>query len=50
MYVTGRPLERPVSLYAWEPRFELAEPVSRIGARDGRRVGALTGQRRLATR
>ncbi|MBJ7452428.1 MAG: arabinosyltransferase domain-containing protein [Blastococcus sp.] len=30
VYVTGRPLERPVSLYAWEPRIELAEPVSRI--------------------
>ncbi|RBY80044.1 arabinosyltransferase [Blastococcus sp. TF02-09] len=30
VYVTGRPLERPVSLYAWEPRTELAEPVSRI--------------------
>ena len=30
VYVTGRPLERPVTLYAWEPRIELAEPVSRI--------------------
>ncbi|MGY2129202.1 arabinosyltransferase domain-containing protein [Blastococcus sp. SYSU DS0617] len=30
VYLTGRPLERPVSLYAWEPRTELAEPVRRI--------------------
>ena len=30
VYVTGRPLETPVSLYAWERRVELAEPVSRI--------------------
>ena len=42
MYVTGRLFERPVSLYAWEPRFELAEPVSPDRRRDGRRVGALT--------
>jgi arabinosyltransferase A/arabinosyltransferase B/arabinosyltransferase C len=33
VYVTGRPLERPVSLYAWEPRIELARPVSRISER-----------------
>jgi hypothetical protein len=30
VYVTGRPLERLVSLYAWRPRLELAEPASRI--------------------
>ncbi|MDT0275124.1 arabinosyltransferase domain-containing protein [Blastococcus goldschmidtiae] len=30
VYLTGQPLERPVSLYAWEPRIELAEPVRRI--------------------
>lgn len=30
VYLTGRPLERPVFLYAWEPRSELAEPVRRI--------------------
>jgi len=30
VYVTGRPLEQLMSLYAWEPRIELAEPVSRI--------------------
>ncbi len=30
VYLPDRPLERPVSLYAWEPRTELAEPVRRI--------------------
>ncbi len=30
VYVTGRPLERPVSLYAWQPRTELAEPATRV--------------------
>jgi hypothetical protein len=30
VYVRDRPLERPVSLYAWQPRVELAEPVRRI--------------------
>lgn len=30
VYADGRPLERPVSLYSWRPRTELAEPESRI--------------------
>ena len=30
VYVTGRPLERPISLYTWRPRDELAEPATRI--------------------
>jgi hypothetical protein len=30
VYLPGRPLERPVSLYSWRPRVELAEPAARI--------------------
>jgi arabinosyltransferase A/arabinosyltransferase B/arabinosyltransferase C len=33
VYVVGRPLERPVSLFSWRMRDELADPQRRITTR-----------------
>jgi arabinosyltransferase A/arabinosyltransferase B/arabinosyltransferase C len=33
VYVEGRPLERPITLFAWRKRVDLAEPERRITTR-----------------